>query len=148
MRRFARPGPVPKPASKHRRRNVPKSYGAAEPTTAPAAGPGTRKLGIENAHPLITSLWDTVQTSCECAFYGEADWVRLRLELWFVNRTLVGGQPTATAWTAIQSGLNEMLLSPAVKRRAGIEVKPQAVDADEVAAVSIVGKYRQQLKSV
>ena len=37
---------------------------------------------------------------------------------------------------------------PAVKRRAGIELKPQSVDADEVAAVSMVGKYRQVLKSV
>jgi hypothetical protein len=35
-----------------------------------------------------------------------------------------------------------------VKRRAGIELKPQAVDADEDAAVSMVGKYRQVLKSV
>jgi len=33
-------GVPPKPASKRRRRNVPASYGAAEPVTAPAASPG------------------------------------------------------------------------------------------------------------
>jgi hypothetical protein len=73
--------------------------------------------------------------------------VRLRLELWFANRTMTGGQPTANAWSAVQSGMNEMLLSPAVKRRAGIEMRP-SVDVDENAAVSMVGRYKQVLKSV
>jgi hypothetical protein len=31
------PGPAPKPASKRRRYAKPKSYGAADPTVAPAA---------------------------------------------------------------------------------------------------------------
>jgi len=57
----AMPGPAPKPESKRRRYGKPKSYGAAEPTTAPAAsGDIARELGIENPHPLITSIWDTV----------------------------------------------------------------------------------------
>ena len=43
--------------------------------------------------------------------------------------------------------MNELLLSPVVKRRAGIELK-RAVDVDADAAVSMVGKYRQMLKSV
>jgi hypothetical protein len=34
-----------------------------------------------------------------------------------------------------------LLLSPAIKRRAGIELRPQAVDAD--AAVSMLGRYKQ-----
>ena len=72
------PGPVPKPASKRRRRNVPKSYGAAEPTTSPAAPPvDGRSLGIDNPHPLIASLWNTAQSSCEAAFYSETDWARV-----------------------------------------------------------------------
>ena len=75
------------------RRNVPASYGAAEPTVAPAAAPsGDRELGIENPHPLIASMWTTVQHSCESAFYGEADWARLRMELWYANRVMSGGQ--------------------------------------------------------
>ncbi len=74
-------GPAPKPASKRRRYGTPKSYGSAEATTAPAANPGVRELGIENPHPLIASLWATVVDSCEVVFYSEADWQRLRLEL-------------------------------------------------------------------
>ena len=143
------PGGVPpKPESKRRRRNVPKSYGAATPTTAPAADPTTtRTLGFD-AHPLIAQMWNTVQTSCEAVFFSETDWERLRLELWFANHTMASGRPSGQAWIEIQHGLNELLLSPAIKRRAGIEVKSQAAAADEDAAVSMVGRYKQVLKSV
>ena len=61
-----------------RRAEVIRQRGA---TTAPAANPGVRELGIENPHPLIASLWATVVDSCEVVFYSEADWQRLRLEL-------------------------------------------------------------------
>jgi hypothetical protein len=140
-------GVPPKPDSKRRRRKKPVLYGEAEPTTAPAAEPDeARELGIEDPHPLIASLWDTVRESCEAAFYAQADWQRLRLELWYANHTMASGQPSANAWSAIQCGLNEMLLSPAVKRRAGIELRPHGADANK--AASLVGRYRQQLKPV
>jgi hypothetical protein len=150
MASYPRPrGPVPKPDSKRRRYAKPKSHGAAGPTTAPAADTTPRELGIDNVHPFAAALWDTVQQSCEAAFYSEADWVRLRLELFYANTLLAGRrQLTPSAWSAVQSGMNEMLLSPAVKRRAGIELQSHTVDVDEEAAVSMTGKYRQALKSV
>jgi hypothetical protein len=141
-------GPVPKPASQRRRYAKPASHGAAEPTTAPAAEKKPRVLGISSAHPLIAAMWETVQESCEAAFYSATDWERLRLELWFANHTMSSGRPSAGAWEAVQHGLNELLLSPAVKRRAGIELKPSGVDADADAVVAMTGKYRQMLKSV
>lgn len=64
------------------------------------------------------------------------------------NHTMSSGRPSAGAWEAVQHGLNELLLSPAVKRRAGIELKPSGVDADADAVVAMTGKYRQMLKSV
>jgi hypothetical protein len=144
------PGRPPKPDSQRRRANKPASYGSATPTTAPAAALGAvRELGIDNLHPLIASMWDSVQQSCESAFYSDADWVRLRLELFYANKLMTGGrQLTPSAWSAVQAGLNDLLLSPAIKRRAGIELKPQAVDADEIAAVSMTSLYREKLKSV
>ena len=143
------PGPPPKAPSKRRRYGKPASYGAAQPTTAPAAqAVDGRELGIDNPHPLIASLWDTVQSSCESAFYSDGDWERLRLELWFANHTMVSGRPSGQAWDAVQHGLNEMLLSPAVKRRAGIELRRNGVDADVVAAGEMVSKYQRSLKSV
>lgn len=142
------PGRVPKPESQRRRRNKPASYGAAEPTTAPAAPQAERVLGIADPHPLVQDLWDTVQSSCEAAFYSDADWQRLRWELWFANRVMsTGRQPSGHTWSAVQSGMNELLLSPAVKRRAGIEMKPD-VDADKAAADEQIVRYKQRLKSV
>jgi hypothetical protein len=98
------PGPAPKPESKRRRYAKPKSYGAADPTTAPAAHPSTdgRKLDIDNPHPLIAGIWETVQSSCEAAFYSDGDWQRLRLELWFANHTMCSGRPSGQDWAAIQ----------------------------------------------
>ena len=104
-------------------------------------------LGIDAPHPLIAGLWHTVQESCEAAFYCDADWQRLRLELWYANHTMASGRPSAQAWDAVQHGLSELLISPAVKRRSGIEMRP-AVDADEDAAVAMIGRYRQSLKPV
>ena len=66
-------GPAPKPESKRRRYAKPESYGAAEPTTAPAAKSAARELDIDGAHPFIAALWDTVQASCEARFYSDAD---------------------------------------------------------------------------
>jgi len=83
----------------------------------------------------------------EAAFYSDADWQRLCLELWYANHTMASGRPSAQAWDAVQHGLSELLISPAVKRRSGIELRPSA-DADADAAVSMIRRYRQSLKPV
>ena len=67
-------GPAPKPESKRRRYAKPESYGAAEPTTASAAGPTVQRvLGIDDAHPLVVAMRDTVQESCEARFYSDEE---------------------------------------------------------------------------
>ena len=57
-------------------------------------------------------------------------------------------RPTAVAWQQVQRGLTDMLISPAAKRRAAIELAPPSPDADEVAAVSMMSTYRSKLKPV
>ena len=69
-------------------------------------------------------------------------------ELWYANQVMRDGARPANAWRVVQQGLTEMLVSPAAKRRAGIEVRPSAVDEDAVEAVSMIGRYRQSLKPV
>ena len=76
-------------------------------------------------------------------------WQRARMELWYANTVMTAGQvPSANQWTTIQRGLDELLVSPAVKRRAGIELRRNGVDADVVAAGEMVGKYQRSLTSV
>ena len=43
-------------------------------------------------------------------------------------------QLTPSAWSVVQAGLNELLLSPVVKRRAGIELRCRGVDAQLLVA--------------
>ena len=106
------------------------------------------RLGFR-AHKLVTDMWKALADSVESQFFSHADWQRARWELWFANGLLSGERPlTAPAWSIVQRGLSELLISPADKRRAGIELKPPGVDADADAAVAIVGRYRQKLKSV
>jgi len=90
-----------------------------------------------------------VQSSCESAFYSEADWERLRFELWYANQAMRSPRPiSGHTWAAIQHGLTELLVSPAAKRRAAIEVKAPGPDTDEVRAVAMIGTYKSKLKPV
>jgi hypothetical protein len=120
--------------------------GVAEPTVA---GPGDVQppLGFD-AHELVTDLWAALAQSVEGQFFSTTDWQRARLEMWHADKLVRSGQPTANQWAAVQRGLDELLISPAVKRRAGIELRKHAADADELEAVSMTAKYQQVLKSV
>ncbi len=58
-------------------------------------------------------------------------------------------RPTSgSTWAAVQHGLTELLINPAAKRRAAIELQPPGPDTDEVAAVSMIGTYKSKLKPV
>lgn len=138
-------GPAPARESQRRRRNKPESQGEAIVEVA-QAGDRPRELGFD-AHPIVQALWDVLGTSAEAKFYSAADWERVRMELLFASRTLMSDRIGAQAWTAVQAGLSELLISPADKRRAGIEMKPVTVDPDEEAAVAQLDDYRTALQS-
>ena len=144
------PGPAPKPARTRRRSNVPKSYGLATPTDALAAPHQDRVLGIDGpVHQLVADMWTTAQTSAEALFWTESDWARLRMEMWHANGLLTSGKPISpSSWRQVQHGLSDMLISPAAKRRAAIELQAAAPDPDENAAVSMIGTYKSKLKPV
>ena len=149
--RMAIPKPTgrpPKPDAQRRRANKPASYGLAEPVVAGEAAEQPEALGF-TAHQMITDIWKALATSVEGQFFSDADWQRARWELWYANGLMTGErQLTAPAWNAVQHGLNELLVSPADKRRAGIALRSQGVDADERAADAQIVKYKQVLKSV
>lgn len=140
------PGPVPKPEAQRRRRNKPKSYGEAE-NVKTAGAVVAPELGYE-AHNLVTSLWDSLADSVEGKYFSPADWQRARIELHYLNELLLSGRtPGAQAWAAVQSGLSALLISPADKRRVGIELQAVKVDEDEDAAVASMDAWRAKLGS-
>lgn len=133
-------GPMPKPDSQRRRANKPKSYGEATPTTGIAAvKPPT--LGF-TAHKLVRDFYKALTESVEAQYYSLADWHRVRLELLFMNKLLMSDRtPGAQAWTAVQSALTELMVSPSAKRRLGIEMQRAVTDEDEDAAVTDLAEY-------
>lgn len=139
-------GVVPKRDSQRRRRNTPKSRGAAQPATGVAAPAPPRAHGIVNPDPIIENLWVELQDSPESKFYSAADWARVRLELFYGNQVIrelkvgyvagfdakgnvsLGNKINSAAWKLFQDALTELLVSPAAKRRAGIELSPPVAD--------------------
>jgi hypothetical protein len=65
------------------------------------------------------AVWAALAQSVEGQFFSTADWQRARLEMWHADKLVRSGQPTANQWAAVQRELDELLISPAVKRRAG-----------------------------
>jgi hypothetical protein len=65
----------------------------------------------------------------------------------FIAEHLAKHVVSPNAWTTVQYGLTELLVSPAAKRRAA-ELQPPGPDTDAVAAVSMLGKYRSKPKPV
>lgn len=143
-------GRVPKPPSQRRRRNKPRSYGAAEVTTAQAA-PKIPPLGIAEPTSVIADMWEALQTSAEARFYSTADWQRARTVLihgdGLMAAIAAGEKINAAAWKSFQDGLTELLVSPAAKRRAGIEMKP-VTDTDEAEAEAQIAELQTTLRAV
>src|SRR5213596_2764726 len=149
-------GVVPKRDSQRRRRNKPASYGAAEPSADVAAPAPPRQLGIANVDPMVSDLWDALQDAPESRFYSAADWHRVRAELFYGNQVIrelkvgyiagfnkdgdavFGNKVNSQAWKTFQDALTELLVSPAAKRRAGIELKPPADPQGEAADAKII----------
>ena len=137
-------GVPPKPPSKRRNTTKPSSWGLAEPIQAGIAA-DQPDLGFD-PHPMVARMWVALGKSVESRFYSHADWERASWELFNANELFTGARPwTPTAWAQIQSGLSQLLVSPADKRRAGIELRAAAGDPDVDAAVSIVADYHEKL---
>lgn len=139
-------GPAPQPNSQRRGRYKPKSHGLAKPVTGKATSkrPG---LGIDEPVQLIADMWESLQESPESKFYSEPDWHRVRATLVYGDQLFRQEKINAVAWKMFFDGLTELLVSPAAKRRAGIELKPPT-DVDEVEADAAVAGLRSQIRAV
>jgi hypothetical protein len=93
---------------------------------------------------MVARMWKALANSVEARFYSAADWERANLEMFYLHNILTEKLMSPSLWQRVQQGLNELLVSPADKRRAGIELKA-AADADEEAAVLQMVKYQDKL---
>lgn len=141
--------PAPKPASQRRNRGTPKSWGDSEPVEVSGDAPGEQPgLGFDAAD-LIVDMWDSLAGSVEAKFFSAADWQRARFELWFANKVISGHEAaTASKWATIQEGLSALLISPADKRRAGIELKRAVADPAAEEADAKIADLAERLRAV
>ena len=128
---------------------------AAGCCTAAGAGVGSSWLttGVCWAAAPVVCANDVVAEGGIDVAVGDGAWVAVGIAVGLGNTSRSSGIGVTVGTAggtvlATGSGLNEMLLSPAIKRRTGIELRPQGVDADVVAAGEMVGKYKRVLKSV
>jgi hypothetical protein len=71
-----------------------------------------------------------------------------RWELWYANTAMRSPRLSGQSWAQIRHDLNDLLISPAAKRRAAIELKPPGPGTDEITAVSMMSEYKAKLKPV
>lgn len=113
-------GPVPKRDEERIRRNKPD-----EPTTvvdmigavtAPA-------LGIENPHPLVQEMYDSLLESGQAKYYEPSDWQFARFTMIFINKLLRTSQPSAVMLQTVNSMLADLLFTEGQRRRVRMEVE-------------------------
>lgn len=122
-------GPVPKRSSERERRNKPE----VEITRIEATGPVDQpELGLENPHPIISDLWDSMGGSAQSEYYEPSDWQFARFTLHFANQLLWNQRPSAQMFQGILSALSDLLLSEGSRRRLRMEIERNKSQADIV----------------
>lgn len=131
-------GPVPKRSSERERRNKP-DY---EITTIGIEGDVRMpELGIENPHPIITDLWDSLGLSAQHQYYEPSDWQFARFTLHFANQLLWTSRPSAQMFQGITSALSDLLVSEGSRRRLRMEIERNKSNA-EIVDISAMFKER------
>ena len=116
--------------SSERSRKSPADY---EITTIEVDGPVMMpELGIENPHPIIEDLWDSLGTSAQNEYYEPSDWQFARFTLHFANQLLWASRPSAQMFQGVLSALNDLLLSEGSRRRLRMEIERNKANADVV----------------
>lgn len=132
-------GPVPKRSSERIRRNkddVPidtvEAIGAVDI-------PG---LGLDDPHPMIQDLYESLQDSAQSKFYEPSDWQYARFALHFANQLVRSGRPSAQLLTAVNQMLTDLLVSEGSRRRVRLEVERAQ---SEGAVLDVADLFRQQM---
>lgn len=134
-------GPVPKRSSERERRNKP-DY---EITTIDIDGDVIMpELGIENPHPIITDLWDSLGMSAQQQYYEPSDWQFARFTLHFANQLLWNSRPSAQMFQGITSALSDLLVSEGSRRRLRMEIERNQSSAD---IVDISALFRERMEN-
>lgn len=132
-------GPVPKRSSERERRNI-------DPvgiTTIEVEGPADQPdLGLDNPHPIIVDLWESMGQSAQSQYYEPSDWQFARFTFHFANQLLETSRPSAQMFQGVTSALSDLLLTEGSRRRLRMEIERNKSAAD---IVDISALFRERM---
>jgi hypothetical protein len=131
--------PTPKRSSERRRTNSPKS------DTVPMTGVvSVPVLNLDNPHPLVVELYDSLQRSGQSQWYEPSDWVRAKITCELLSRQLWAGRVSSTMYQAIQADLAALMTCEGDRRRLRMEIErdDHSVTEDDP-RVSLMQSYRK-----
>jgi hypothetical protein len=132
-------GPIPKRSDQRVRRNTPETPVTVLPVKGPVKAPA---MGIPDAHPIVSQLWDSLANSAQAQYYEPSDWAYARLALHFANREIWSSKPNGQILATINSMLTGILISEGDRRRVQLEIERNKSDA---VVTDIATMFAQQL---
>ncbi len=102
------------------------------------------KLDIENPHPLVTDMYDSLKDSAQAKYYEPSDWQHARLTMYLMNDMLQKPKISAMMLSSVIQMMTPLLMTEGDRRRVRMEVErtPSGPGAE---VVSIADVYRQRL---
>lgn len=98
-------------------------------------------LGLDgDVHPIIADFWDSVGESAQSRYYEQSDWQYLRVSLYFLNRLLKSGKPSAQMLTVVNQMLTDLLVSEGSRRRVRMEIEREQTQEN---VVNIADYFRE-----
>ncbi|AGK87481.1 hypothetical protein M045_gp02 [Mycobacterium phage HINdeR] len=132
-------GPIPKRSDQRVRRNKPETPVTVLPVKGPVKAPA---MGIPDAHPIVSQLWDSLAKSAQAQYYEPSDWAYARMALHFANREIWSGKPNGQILATINQMLTGLLVSEGDRRRMNLEIQRNNTDA---VVTDIASMFKEQL---
>lgn len=136
-------GPVPKRSSERRRQNK-----ESKPEIVKAI---VQKVEVPPAnpawHPIALGLYSSLKESGQSRFYEPSDWWMAQYVCDAMSRNLKQRQKfSSVLFASVMSGLNDLLVDEASRRRVRLEVERAADEGDKTpASVTAIAGYRERL---
>jgi hypothetical protein len=136
-------GPVPKRSTERRRRNK-----ESKPETVKIQGLGPIEVPApdEDWHPIAREWFLSLAQSGQSLFYEPSDWQYARYVAQVMSVNLKQGRKfSAMLFSAVQSGMADLLTTEADRRRVRMEIERGADTEEPVAGVAQIADYRKRL---
>ena len=132
-------GPVPKRSDQRVRRNKQETPTATVTAIGAVQVPD---LGIEDPHPLVKDLYESLGRSAQSRFYEPSDWAYARVALHFLSDLLKSSKPNGQLLTTVNAMLTGLLVSEGDRRRVQLEIERNQADA---VVVDVAAMFAKQL---